>query len=45
MEIDHDVPPEVEAAARAACAAHRCECVRVGGDRRGDTEEEAVAFS
>ena len=40
--IDHDVPPEVEAAARAACAAHGCECVRVGGDRRGPKEEAAV---
>lgn len=43
--IDHDVPAEVEAAARAACAAHGCECVRVGGDRRGPKEEAAVTFS
>ena len=28
--IDHDVPSEVEAAARAACDAHGYECVRVG---------------
>ena len=43
--LDHDVPPEVEAAARAACAAHGCECVRVGGDRRGPKEDAAVTFS
>ena len=28
--IDHDVPSEVEAAARSACDAHGYECVRVG---------------